>query len=161
MLVPKSASLTFCPVASMRIFPPVQKSRSILKMMVSPCATQVYSKTKPQVLATGFKPMTSWLLGLDALPLSCRAFSHDVIAATLVYHYKRILLNFFCLEHQHGCHSLTRVPEDRLKTLYRRVVEAWLSNYVHVTNILHTARIRIVDEWCKRNNTNAVVHCMF
>ena len=31
--------------------------------------------------------------------------SLDIIGAILVYHYKIILMNFFCLEHQHGCHN--------------------------------------------------------
>ena len=35
-----------------------------------------------------------------------RAFSHDVIAAILVFPYKGILMSFFCLVHQHGCHGL-------------------------------------------------------
>jgi hypothetical protein len=36
---------------------------------------------------------------------SYRAFAHDVIAAMLVFQFKRILIRLFCLEHQHGRHG--------------------------------------------------------
>ena len=34
------------------------------------------------------------------------AFAHDVTAAMLVFQFKIVLIRFFCLEHQHGCHGL-------------------------------------------------------
>ena len=52
-----------------------------------------------------------------------RALPCHVVATILVFPYKRILINFFCLEHQHGCHglfhtSLTGLSENALLELY-------------------------------------------